>query len=522
MDNLKSMFQPTLDNLNNIDANQIFIDGTLLNLNNLFNKTIDTSDDITEGKVNKFDHITVSAPLGRVANNISISQATTSISGYLTFTDWNTFNNKQNNITASLPISKVGDNIQITQSNGSTNGYLSSTDWTTFNNKENVLTFLTPLNRATNNVEILPYSIYWSNILRVDKNGDDAKGVVAGYPFKTIGAASTASVAGQVVLIGPGVYGEQLILKGSVSYVGTDRNTCSILGGLTVSGSLVQMAYDARIKNMTIYNASTTDGIETSAIRFPGVSMSGNALCENCHILNQNTAGATNITNGVLFDGSGTIGFNVENLVGCFINAVGSSNETYGVKMTTSCQGRLRNCHINSVDYGVKTNNAGSILHFNNCSITGTTTDISQDLGQIILNSSSIVNKTANGFGFQTDNSYNIVYGCLGALAVGTRYLWASNVDVANEITQNMPRKCIVKAITARSRVAITAGRSQTFSIRKNKAATAMGCTITAGNFTASITNLSVDYNQFDELSLECSSALLSGANDVTVMLEVV
>jgi hypothetical protein len=44
--------------------------------------------------------------------------------GYLTSTDWTTFNNKQN---------------ALSNASASVSGILTSTDWTTFNNKQNAL-----------------------------------------------------------------------------------------------------------------------------------------------------------------------------------------------------------------------------------------------------------------------------------------------------------------------------------------------------------------------------------------------
>jgi hypothetical protein len=75
---------------------------------------------------------------------ISMPAATTSVSGYLTSTDWNTFNGKQaagtyvNSVSATAPITSSGGvtpTIAIPAATGSVNGYLTSTDWTTFNNK---------------------------------------------------------------------------------------------------------------------------------------------------------------------------------------------------------------------------------------------------------------------------------------------------------------------------------------------------------------------------------------------------
>ena len=91
--------------------------------------------------------ITFSGPLtgGTITGSgtVGILQASGSQGGYLSSTDWTTFNNKQNTISVTAPITLVGSTIAITQSSGSTNGYLSSTDWNTFNGKQNAITLTT-------------------------------------------------------------------------------------------------------------------------------------------------------------------------------------------------------------------------------------------------------------------------------------------------------------------------------------------------------------------------------------------
>ena len=67
-------------------------------------------------------------------NATGIVALTSDLTGYLTA------------VTATSPLSSSGGttpNITIAQSNGSTNGYLSSTDWTTFNNKQATLSLTT-------------------------------------------------------------------------------------------------------------------------------------------------------------------------------------------------------------------------------------------------------------------------------------------------------------------------------------------------------------------------------------------
>jgi hypothetical protein len=82
---------------------------------------------------------------------LSQALASTSVTGALSNTDWNTFNNKLSTIdttniasfsqkvrslfSGTAPITYTAGVIGISQASTSTNGYLSSTDWNTFNNK---------------------------------------------------------------------------------------------------------------------------------------------------------------------------------------------------------------------------------------------------------------------------------------------------------------------------------------------------------------------------------------------------
>ena len=73
---------------------------------------------------------------------ISMPAATTSVNGYLTSTDWTTFNNKGSgtvtSVTGTAPVVSSGGAtpaISMAAATASVNGYLTSTDWTTFNSK---------------------------------------------------------------------------------------------------------------------------------------------------------------------------------------------------------------------------------------------------------------------------------------------------------------------------------------------------------------------------------------------------
>jgi hypothetical protein len=99
---------------------------------------------------------TISAPLSYSAGTLSIPVATASVNGYLSSTDWTTFNNKGSGTVtsvAALTLGTTGTDLSSTVANSTTTpvitlnvptasatnrGALSSTDWSTFNSKQSV------------------------------------------------------------------------------------------------------------------------------------------------------------------------------------------------------------------------------------------------------------------------------------------------------------------------------------------------------------------------------------------------
>lgn len=98
---------------------------------------------------NKQATVSATAPVTFSANTVGITQSGTAGNGYLSSTDWNTFNGKQpvgsyalqaTAINTTAPLQGGGDlsttrTLSITQAATAANGYLSSTDWNTFNTK---------------------------------------------------------------------------------------------------------------------------------------------------------------------------------------------------------------------------------------------------------------------------------------------------------------------------------------------------------------------------------------------------
>lgn len=200
---------------------------------------------------------------------ISIAQAGSSSSGYLSKADWVLFNSKQpsgNYIVSGIsPISIDGDALSIPVANTSTNGYLSSTDWNTFNDKQVALGFW-PLNSfisGTINASVSglynigsqnsPFATgYFTNILI---SGVPISGVAG--PQGPQGPQGLSGIQGPQGLSGiQGIQGPQGLsgiqgIQGVSGVPGTIQNFAAplVLNGLNVSGLFASQTNSGFLSN---------------------------------------------------------------------------------------------------------------------------------------------------------------------------------------------------------------------------------------------------------------------------------
>lgn len=227
-----------------------------------------TVDDILSAASSGVTDVTATSPVassGGTTPNISMPAASGSTSGYLTSTDWNTFNNKGagtvTSVTGTAPIASSGGttpSISITQASTSTNGYLSSTDWNTFNNKQPAGSYLTsggalgtPSSGTATNLTGLPLTTGVTGVLPVANGGS--------------GTATPSLVAGTNVTI-------------SGSWPNQTINATGGSGGGDVSGP-----------------GSSTDN---ALVRFDGTT---GQLIQNSTVLVDDN-GTISAVNGVVFD----------------------------------------------------------------------------------------------------------------------------------------------------------------------------------------------------------------------------
>jgi len=314
---------------------------------------------------------------------LSMPAATTSASGYLSSTDWNTFNNKENflasgttaqyyrgdktfqtlNTTAvaegtnlyytaarfntafsgktttdlaegtnlyfttaraqgaisgTLPISVSGGVVSISQSTGSSNGYLSSTDWNTFNSKQAAL-------NGTGFVKISGTTISYDNSTYLTSiSGISAGGELSGtYPNPTlVNGAVTGKILSGVNITGGTIADTDSILTafgklqnqingliGSSIYEGTwnaTTNTPTLASGVGTQGSyyIVSVSGTTTIDGISDWNVGDWiifDGTAWQQVDNTDAVVSVNGQTGAVSLTTDNiTEGATNLyfTNG--------------------------------------------------------------------------------------------------------------------------------------------------------------------------------------------------------------------------------
>ena len=184
------------------------------------------------------------ASTGGTTPTISISQASSTTNGYLSSTDWNTFNNKQpagsylTTVTASSPLSGSGTGgspLVISQATTSTSGYLSSTDWNTFNNKQPAGTYVTSVGATSP----ITSSGGTTPTIAIPQASGTASGYLSSTDWTTFNNKGSGTVTSVAATAGTGISisGSPITSSGTLTITNTGVTSVNgSTGAVTVSG----------------------------------------------------------------------------------------------------------------------------------------------------------------------------------------------------------------------------------------------------------------------------------------------
>jgi hypothetical protein len=176
------------------------------------------------------------------------------------------------------------------------------------------------------------------NVLRVDAvNGNDSTAVVGGAPYLTVQAAIAAATSGTTIWVLPGTYNltAGITIPVGTALRGLNIQTCVIqMLGVTVDTTLITMAGQSRIEDLTLKLTSSTDNVNLKGIVFGGTTTS-EAKLRTCVLTVDNSlvsSSATTNVYGIECNGAGIItpqSFSSNALKGSTINVLSNGN---GVK----------------------------------------------------------------------------------------------------------------------------------------------------------------------------------------------
>ena len=207
---------------------------------------------------------------GGTTPTIAMPAATTSVSGYLTSTDWNTFNNKGSgtvtSVTGTAPVVSSGGAtpaISMAAANTTTNGYLTSTDWNTFNNKGSGSVTTVSVVSANGLAGTVANATTTPAITLSTTITGLLKGNGTAISAATSGTDYAPATSGSSILYGNGSGGFSNVTVGTGLSFSAGTLSSTVTSGLTVTSTTSNTNYNLGFQSATS-GTTTVDYINTS------------------------------------------------------------------------------------------------------------------------------------------------------------------------------------------------------------------------------------------------------------------
>ena len=386
----------------------------------------------------------------------------------------------------------------------------------------------------------------FGRVIQVDDvYGNDATGRPGEAPYKTVSAAIAASTTGDTIWVSPGTYNLSagVTMKDGTALRGMSLQTTTLqLTGVLGNTTLWTMGENCRLEDVTL-NLTSNGHYDLTGVDFPGTTSVTSKIRPS--VINVNNAAAgdtptgTSNVYGVHCSGSGSLGessFSFNSLKGLTVNVrsagSGSKRGIYvsGPGVITT---RDVNIYVSGSStspgtfYGAEVVNSSGQVQFRTSTIFGKTADICQTSGSIQLGpGTDLINKTAGGKNFTTYiYPTTIFYGCIGSLSAaydpvtssyaayltpgaGTVQSAATTPRIIHQFPDpsinyySIQQKAIAFGLFVTASISPGGANETKVVVMKNGIGTYLTGTLTDGTMSIRNYNGSIDFSQFDLLSV--------------------
>jgi hypothetical protein len=217
-------------------------------------------------------------------------------------------------------------------------------------------------------------------------------------PYLTVGAAAAAAQTGDVVMLRPGSFPitavSGLVISPGVSVLGSgQRFTTLTHNAITGGGTMITMADNTSVRDVTLNMLSTVNALNLVGIQFTGTSVSS-AFVRNVSLSLSNTGTSSpsgQTIYGISLNSTATGPFNLVNVMDCRVNVVGQGTTTSRALINLNGSSHIVGGYFTANPLDGQTSLYGAVqcvaglLSLEGISAQGTAFDISQAGGTLLI-----------------------------------------------------------------------------------------------------------------------------------------
>ncbi|TEA45020.1 hypothetical protein EZE46_29815 [Bacillus sp. BH2] len=302
----------------------------------------------------------------------------------------------------------------------------------------------------------------------------------------------------------------------------------------TSNTTVLTMGENTRVEDITVLGTSSIH-VDLTGIAFPGTTSQTSRLRTAVITVDNSTASTSGTSNvyGIHSFGTGIPDESISTVRATTITAksAGLGNKRAILVNTNSHNFHCRDVNLTTTSSGragsyngAEVNRIGAQLSLRLASVQGTTVDISQSAGTLILSSANPINSNANNLGFSTvlQPTTIIWAGTSGLPTGGTRFYRPGTAAVSNkEVFIRLSQKSVVKSLSVRARVGPGGTNTDTWTIRKNGVDTPLAVSLTGAQTSNITNNISTTFQAGDSISLKITVSTLSTIADTVIQVDI-